>query len=134
MRRQQLSRAGRRLSLVAALVLAFGLAIGGPGTVATWGSGVNPAGTPPSWAQPCLHRAPRGDRILLARCARASGRVLWVRKRRGELHFALVARFHLFVVKGESAPAIGDTKLVIGPLVRARNGLREIEAFALRDP
>lgn len=122
------------MSLAAGLLLVFGVAIGRPGTIATWGSGVSPAGTPPSWAQPCLRRAPRDDRILLARCARASGRVLWVRKRRGELHFALVTRFHLLVVKGGPAPAIGDTKLVIGPLVRARNGLREIEAFATRDP
>jgi hypothetical protein len=86
-----------------------------------------------AWTRPCdAHRA-RADRTRIARCARVRGRVLWVRRRVGEVHLAVIARLHLFVVKlapGAAPPGVGSTLTATGPLVRASNGMREVQAFA----
>jgi len=91
----------------------------------------------PPWSEPCFSHAPRHDRALLARCARATGFVTYVRRRGAhtapEVHFALVGRFGALIVKLDNplhleTPGIGSRVTVIGPLVRAQNGMREIEA------
>jgi hypothetical protein len=86
-----------------------------------------------AWAHACDGHPARGDRVRLARCARVHGRVLWVRRKPGEVHLALIAHLHVFVVKlapGTAPPGIGSTLTATGPLVRASNGMREVQAFA----
>jgi hypothetical protein len=113
--------------LVACAVLLAELALLGAGDVALPARGADAA-------RVCARHAPRSDRVLLARCARIRGRVLWTSDHGGDVHAAVVARWHLFVVKlpdGGRPPARLAHVVVTGPLVRARNGLREVEAFAL---
>ena len=81
----------------------------------------------------CDEHHAREDRVRLARCARVHGRVLWVRRNAGEVHLMLIARLHLFVVKlapGTAAPGVGSALTATGPLLRASNGMREVQAFA----
>jgi hypothetical protein len=50
------------------------------------------------------------------------------------VHLALIARLHVFVVKlapGMPSPGVGAALTATGPLVRARNGFREVQAFAV---
>jgi hypothetical protein len=50
------------------------------------------------------------------------------------VHLALIARLHVFVVKlapGMPSPVVGAAMTATGPLVRARNGFREVQAFAV---
>ena len=97
-------------------------------------------GTAPTWSAPCLQHEPRRDRPLLARCARATGVVSYVRRIGSrdvrEVHFAIVGRFGALIVKlGDPSllrtPAVGSRVTVVGALVRASNGMREIEAWSL---
>jgi hypothetical protein len=128
----------RRLWQVAAALLAglllFGLAVAVPGTVDRFDGALH--ATAPAWTAPCASITPRHDRVLLSRCARVEGRVLYV-SREGQppdTHLAVVARLHLVLVKlrpGDGVPPLGAKISVIGPLVRARNGLRELQAAAL---
>ena len=114
--------------LAAAALVALAAALASAGSV-----DLDRAGAAP-WSRPCASRAPRPDRLLLARCARVTGHVVWTRRAARETHLALVADFHLFVVKllpGVAAPGRGSSLTAVGPLVRARNGLREVQAFAL---
>ena len=92
----------------------------------------------PSWARPCYGRPARPDRSLLHFCARARGTVVFVRRQRRqectEVHFLLVARFRLLIVKlavGRTveSPRLGSRVTVVGPLLRARYGLREIQGW-----
>jgi len=91
----------------------------------------------PGWSEPCFVHEPRHDRPLLAPCARATGFVTYVRRKRAhaapEVHFALIGRFGALIVKLDNplrlqTPGIGSRVTVVGPLVRAQNGMREIEA------
>jgi hypothetical protein len=97
-------------------------------------------GTAPAWSAPCFRHEPRHDRQLLARCARATGVVSYVRRSGSthvhEVHFALVGRFGALIVKlGDPSllrtPAVGSRVTVVGALVRADNDMREIEAWSL---
>ena len=92
-----------------------------------------------AWTAPCRSHEPRHDRVLLARCARATGVVAHVRREghstSQEVHFALLGRFGALIVKiGDppafEAPHFGSRVTVVGPLVRAQNGMREIEAWS----
>ena len=103
------------------------------------GSGEVP-GTAPAWAAPCIQHEPRPDRQLLARCARATGVVSYVRRNGPtgvlEVHFALVGRFGALIVKlGDPSrlrtPAVGSRVTVVGAFVRSSNDMREIEAWSL---
>ena len=103
--------------------------------------GTIPITVPPAWAAPCYQHKPRHDRQLLARCARATGVVSYVRREGSphvhEVHFALVGRFGALIVKlGDPSvlrtPALGSRVTVVGALVRADNDMREIEAWSLR--
>jgi hypothetical protein len=86
----------------------------------------------PEWTLPCHGGMPRPDRELLNPCARVRGRIVLVQHEPGEIHLAVLARLHLFVVKlapAIRAPSLGSMVTVTGPLVRARNGFREVQAF-----
>jgi hypothetical protein len=94
----------------------------------------------PAWSAPCFLHQPRHDRALLARCARATGVVAHVRSEGDtharEVHFALVGRFGALIIKlGDPAtlrkPRVGSRVTVVGPLVRASNDMREIEAWSV---
>jgi hypothetical protein len=52
----------------------------------------------------------------------------------GEAHIALISDFHLMIVRlpeYAAAPARGARVVAIGPLFRARDGQREVQAFRL---
>jgi hypothetical protein len=119
----------------AAALLAVGLAVAVPGTIERYDGPRRSADErAATWARDCFHHRPRHDRALISRCARVKGRVLYVKREPRETHLAVIARLHLFVVKlhrAAGAPRVGSTVAVTGPLVRARNGLREVQAFSL---
>jgi hypothetical protein len=124
-------RAAQIVAGVAALTLAAGLLLASRGTVSLF----DPvrAGAPPAWTRPCLTTAPREDRQLLRLCARVEGRVVWIDRASDDVHFAVLARGHLFVVKSDRAPKRLSTARVVGPLVRASDGQREIVAVTVSE-
>ena len=128
----------RRRKVLAAAVIAVAV------LVLVWAPGgteryEGQAADRPAWAAACLERAPRQDRKLLARCARVTGRVLWVRRAglgpTSKAHIVLASGFGVVLAKmspytGRTVPAIGDYITVVGPLVRSRAGVTEIQFFA----
>jgi hypothetical protein len=119
---------------VAATVAALAAALTG---LETYSGAMEVPWTAPGWSAPCFKHEPRHDRRLLARCARATGVVAHVRRDEHEVHFALVGRFGALIVKlGDPSllrtPAAGSRVTVVGALVRASNGMREIEAWSLQ--
>jgi hypothetical protein len=124
----------QRVERILAIAAATAIALGG-GVVLQGSVRIDPGGAShAAWTRPCDGRAARPDRTLLARCARVHGRVLWVRRRPGEVHLALIAQLHVFVVKlapGMQSPGVGTALTATGPLVRASNGFREVQAFAV---
>jgi hypothetical protein len=125
--------AWRVAAALAGVLLALGALLGAGGKIDTYDS----KGRAPAWAAPCFRHDPRPDRELLDFCSRVEGRVLVVRHKGPprETHLALLAGFHVFVVKlprRVAAPAIGSRIAAVGPLVRASNGLREVQAWAVR--
>jgi hypothetical protein len=120
----------------AGTVVAVGLAIAAPGGVDRYDG--TRAGAP-AWSKPCWKTEPRQDRELLARCARVSGRVLWVRRQgfgtKSKAEMVVAARFGLVMSKmapyaGRDVPGIGTYVHIVGPLVKSKVGLREVEFFA----
>jgi hypothetical protein len=88
----------------------------------------------PSWERWCTSGIPREDRRRLAFCARVEGRVLAATHGPGplEAHVAVLGDFHLVIVRlpdGAATPARGTRVVAIGPLFRARDGQREVQAF-----
>jgi hypothetical protein len=88
----------------------------------------------PSWEPWCTRGTPRRERIRLAYCARVQGRV--IDSTHGpdpdETHIAVISDFQLVVVRlpnWEPTPARGAEIVAIGPLFRARDGQREVQAF-----
>jgi hypothetical protein len=125
-------RLWRATAALSAVLLAGLLALAVPGAISVRRS----AAAAPAWARPCVGRPARADRPRVAFCARVAGRVVAVRHgpNAGETHLALVSRLHLFVVllpDGARAPGPGSRLTAVGPLVRARNGLREVQAFTV---
>jgi hypothetical protein len=89
---------------------------------------------PASWERWCTAGTPRRDRRRLAFCARVNGLVLTSTHgpKLGEVHVAVIGGFHLTIVRlpvGSRTPSIGTRLIAVGPLVRARNGQREVQAF-----
>ncbi|MFZ1996460.1 MAG: hypothetical protein WAU75_20280 [Solirubrobacteraceae bacterium] len=87
-----------------------------------------------SWQGWCTAGQARDDRIRLAYCARVNGLVLASTHGPGseETHVAVVGGFHLTIVRlpdGAPTPSVGTRLIAVGPLVRARNGQREVQAF-----
>ena len=117
------ARAWKLAAVAAATLLLGGAAVAAQGSV-----GLSEP------ARACAAIAPRPDRELIDRCARVEGIVLHVRREPTETHLAIVARLHLFIVKvdgtGVRIPSTGSRWSAVGPLVRARNGMRELQAGA----
>lgn len=91
----------------------------------------------PSWERWCADGKLRVDRVRLAYCARVDGIV--VSSSRGpdqdEAHVALIGGFHLTLVKlpdHSRVPSVGTRLVAVGPLFRARDGQREVQAFRLQ--
>lgn len=87
-----------------------------------------------SWERWCTDGRAREDRRRLAFCARVDGLVLTSSHgpAPGETHVAVVGGLHLTVVllpDGALTPSIGTRLIAVGPLVRARDGQREVQAF-----
>lgn len=77
---------------------------------------------------------PREERKRLAFCARVEGRVISSTNgpALGETHVAVISDFHIVLVRlpaREATPTRGARVVAIGPLFRARDGQREIQAF-----
>jgi hypothetical protein len=90
-----------------------------------------------SWVRWCTSGEAREDRKRLAFCARIEGRVLSATHgpAPGEAHLAVLGDFHIVIVRlpeGVPTPARGTRILAIGPLLRARDGQREVQAFHFR--
>ncbi len=90
----------------------------------------------PAWASRCTKGDPREDRKRLAYCARIEGRVIDSTHGPGprETHVAVVGDFHIVLVRlpeGAPTPSWGAHIVAIGPLFRARDGQREVQAFWL---
>jgi hypothetical protein len=124
--------AWRVAAALSGVLLVLGALLAAGGRIDVYDS----AGGAPAWAAPCFRHDPRTDRELLDFCSRVEGRVLLVRHKREprETHVALLARFHLFVVKlpaAMPAPPIGSRIAAVGPLVRASNGQREVQAWVV---
>jgi hypothetical protein len=90
----------------------------------------------PAWAGWCTKGHPRTDRKRLAYCARIEGRVIDSTHGPGplETHVAVVGGFHIVLVRlpeGAPTPGWGAHIVAIGPLFRARDGQREVQAFWL---
>ncbi|HXO06784.1 MAG TPA: hypothetical protein VN880_02060 [Solirubrobacteraceae bacterium] len=88
----------------------------------------------PGWERWCSHGEVRLDRERLAYCARIDGRVVDSTHgpARAEVHLAVVGDFHLVIVRladGSATPSPGSRFTAVGPLVRARDGQREVQAF-----
>ena len=96
-----------------------------------------PGGATPSqggWERWCTSREARQDRSRLAFCARVDGLVLTSSRgpAPGEVHVAIIGGFHLTLVRmpdHAGVPSIGTRLVAVGPLVRARDGQREVQAF-----
>jgi hypothetical protein len=87
-----------------------------------------------TWERWCTAGKVREDRRRLAFCARIDGRALASTHGPGvgEIHVAVVGGFHLTIVRlpdGSPTPSLGTRMIAVGPLVRARNGQREVQAF-----
>ncbi|HEY3829718.1 MAG TPA: hypothetical protein VGL57_11030 [Solirubrobacteraceae bacterium] len=95
------------------------------------------AATQPTWERWCTSGRPRQDRTRLAFCARVQGRVLdsTAGPAPGEAHLALLSDFHIVIVRlpdFTARPGTGAEVLAIGPLFRARDGQREVQAFRFK--
>ena len=90
----------------------------------------------PSWVNWCTKGVPRQDRRRIAFCARVAGRVIGATHGPNpeEAHVAVLSDFHLTIVllpEGTTTPTLGAHVVAIGPLFRARNGQRELQAFRI---
>lgn len=89
-----------------------------------------------SWERWCTAGRVREDRRRLAFCARVDGLVVATTHgpKVGEVHLAVIGDFHLTLVRLPDAvatPSFGTRVVAVGPLLRARNGQREVQAFRL---
>jgi hypothetical protein len=89
----------------------------------------------PSWISRCTSGKPRRDRKRLAFCARVEGRAIYSTHGPGPLesHVALLGYYQVVLVRlpeGAKTPAYGARVVAIGPLFRARDDLREVQAFS----
>jgi hypothetical protein len=126
-----------RVTAIVAGLLLCGLLVGaaqGSITVIARRPATVPAAGGASWERWCTAGKPREDRRHLAFCARVDGLVLTSTHgpAPGETHVAVVGGFHLTIVRlpdGAPTPAMGTRLVAVGPLVRARNEQREVQAF-----
>lgn len=129
-------RLWRVTAALAALLLCgllVGAAQGSIDVIAAGPAGVSPSNQA-SWERWCTAGQVREDRRRLAYCARVDGLVLSSTHGPGvgETHVAVIGGFHLTIVRlpdGAPTPSLGARLVAVGPLVRARNGQREVQAF-----
>ena len=97
------------------------------------------AAAAPNWAKPCGSNPPRADRRLLERCVRVKGRVLWIRREgpnpRDKAHVLIASGARLVLARYQPVgrhglPGIGSFVTIVGPLVRSRTALDEVQVFA----
>jgi hypothetical protein len=91
----------------------------------------------PAWDRWCASGHVRRDRRRLAFCARVDGLVVASTHGPGvgEVHVAVVCHFHLVIVllpNGAATPPFGARLVAVGPLLRARDGQREVQAFRVQ--
>lgn len=113
------------------MLVAAGALVASQGSRTTYDRSDGPA---PRWARPCFGRPPRRDRPLLHFCARVTGRILHVRHTHPDVtHVAILAHFRIVIVRVESphVAGLGSTITAVGPMVRAKYGLQEVQAFLL---
>jgi len=130
-------RLWRTTALLAALLLAallFVCAQGSLAVIAARPATSAQATALPSWEPWCTRGAPRKERERLAFCARVEGRVLESTHgpAAGEAHVAVISDFHIVIVRlpeSVTTPRRGTNVVAIGPLFRARDGQREVQAF-----
>jgi hypothetical protein len=94
------------------------------------------AAVSPSWVRWCTKGVARQDRRRIAFCARAAGRVIGFTHGPNpqEAHVGILSDFHFVIVllpEGTPTPTIGTRIVAIGPLLRARDGQRELQAFRI---
>jgi hypothetical protein len=131
--RPQLWRVTAGLAAILLCGLAVGAAQGSIEVIAQRPAAEASTGTS-SWERWCTAGAARQDRRRLAFCARVDGLALDSTHgpNPGEVHVAVIGGFHLTIVRlplGSRAPSLGTRVVAVGPLVRARNGQRELQAF-----
>lgn len=122
-----------------AILCSGGLFVATQGAVDTFGSrysaGSGRPASAPDWTTPCWRRPPRSDRQLLERCARVKGRVVWVQSDGpNDVHLAVVASWRIVTVRvprRADPPGALDGVTAIGPLVRDRTGLEEVDAVMI---
>lgn len=126
--------AGSLVAAILALACAQALLFGGGETVTWRGEGAAPA-----WAGAC-EGATRRPHPLEARCARVTGRVLYVQRERADgalvdVHLAVATRWRVLVVKLRperfATPGLGRRVSFVGPLYRVDHDLLEIDAIAV---
>jgi hypothetical protein len=130
-------RLWRVTAVLAALLLGglvFACAQGSLAVIATRPATPAQAAALPSWAPWCTRGVPRKERLRLAFCARVEGRVLESTHgpNADESHVAVISDFHIVVIRlpdWGTAPGRGTNVVAIGPLFRARDGQREVQAF-----
>lgn len=129
-------RIGQVATAAGVVLLAAVALVAAPGSIAVRD---RPGGGRSAWLARCARHQPRQDRVVLDRCARVDGRVLVVRHTgtgvNRETHLLVTAHLHLLVVKlrpDVATPAIGARATFEGALVRGRDGLREVDAWAER--
>jgi pimeloyl-ACP methyl ester carboxylesterase len=88
----------------------------------------------PPWEPWCTKGTPREERKRLTFFARIEGRVLASTHgpTADEAHVAVISDFHIVLVRlpnWEETPQRGAKIVAIGPLFRARDGQREVQAF-----
>jgi hypothetical protein len=124
-----------RVTAVMAALLLAGLVVGaGQGSVDVIHQ--RPDGATEPWERWCTAGEVREDRKRLAFCARVDGLALasTIGPGLGEAHVAVIGGFHLTIVRlpyGARVPSRGTRVIAVGPMVRARNGQREVQAFRL---
>jgi hypothetical protein len=91
----------------------------------------------PKWVNWCTKGVARQDRRRIAFCARVSGRVIGSTHGPNpqEAHIGVLSDFHFTIVllpEGTPTPTMGAHVVAIGPLFRARDGQRELQAFRIQ--
>jgi hypothetical protein len=126
---------------LAAVLLCALVALAGPGSIQTLQrAGTNAASSSaraPGWAQPCFRESLPSEHPQLAFCARVGGRVVNsdVDAESGEAHLLVLANFHMIIVElppRVRVPGWGAHITAVGPLLRARDGQREVQALWVR--
>jgi hypothetical protein len=127
-------RLWRVTAILAALLLCGLVAAAGQGSVDVIAR--RPVAQRVSWEHWCTSGQVREDRKRLAFCARVDGLALTstTGPGLGEAHVAVIGGFHLTIVllpHDAPTPSVGTRLIAVGPMVRARDGQREVEAFRL---